>query len=204
MIATSPIRSIMGSMRTGTTHSNETKEKIRQKRIAFYANGGVSVNGMKGKKHTPETLEKMRQVNIEHGNHKNFGDMSGSNNPAWKGGGDRNKRYKLNHPEVEKFNGTKARAKLLGIPNTLTLVAFREWYATTPKVCEYCDRDISLKTNKRMESASIDRKYNELGYTIDNICFACNRCNTVKGNVFNYDQMREIAQKYLKETVTSA
>ena len=135
--------------------------------------------------------------------HKNFGDTSGSNNSAWKGGGDRNKRYKESHPEIEKFNGTKARSKLLNIPNTLTLNYFRDWYNLTPKICAYCDKNISIKTTKRMNNLSIDRKSNEQGYVEGNICFSCNRCNTVKGNTFNYEQMREIAQKYLKQPVTS-
>jgi hypothetical protein len=192
----------MRGRKKGFNHSLITKEKIRQKRIEFYARGGKATNGMKGKKHKPESLEKMRQINIERGNHKNFGDTSGANNPAWKGGGDKNKRYKKNHPEVEKYNGTKRRAKLLKIIHTISLLEFREWYKITPKICAYCDRNISERT-ERMRNLSIDRKYNELGYTLENICFACNRCNTVKGNVFTFDQMREIAQKYLKEVITS-
>lgn len=49
-----------------------------------------------------------------------------------------------------------------------------------------------------MNNLSIDRKYNELGYTIDNLCLACNRCNTVKGNTFTYDEMVEIGHNYIK------
>lgn len=190
-------------MRKNYKHSSETIEKIRKARVLFYEKGGKAVNGMIGKKHKPETLEKMRLINIVKGNHKNFGDTSGENNPAWKGGEPHRKEtrvtYRKNHPEVESFNGTKRRAKLLDIPHNLNIIEFREWYASTLKVCVYCDLDISQKTEKRMESLSIDRKYNEIGYVKGNLCFACNRCNTVKGNTFTYDEMVEIGHRYIKE-----
>lgn len=192
---------MMSGMKRGTTHSDETKEKIRQRRIEFYANGGVAPNGMKGKQHTPESLERMSRANIEKGNHKNFGDTSGANNPAWRGGiehvRETRRKYRASRPWSDPYYGSRARAKRSGVPHEITLTEFIEWFEATPKICGYCDRDISQKTDSRMDNASIDRKHNERGYTLVNICFACNRCNTVKGNVFTYDQMREIAQKYL-------
>lgn len=132
----------------------------------------------------------------------------GSDSPSWKGGQkEKIKRFRNNNPEVEKYNGTKARAKILKIPHTISLLDFRKWYKETNKMCVYCGLDISVKTGKRMSNLSIDRKYNEIGYVLSNCCFACNRCNTVKGNTFTYDEMVEIGNKYLniknKETITS-
>lgn len=39
---------------------------------------------------------------------------------------------------------------------------------------------------------------NELGYVEDNLVLACDTCNFTKSSVFNYEEFREIAQKYLK------
>jgi hypothetical protein len=189
----------------GSKLSEAAKQKMSESRIRFYANGGKATNGMKGKHHTEEAKERMRQVNIEHENHKNFGDTSGPNNPAWKGGIPSWRTYKKNHPEMERLNGIQKRAKLLNIPVTFTTSTFREWYFSTPKVCVYCGREVSINSGHRMDSLSFDRKYNELGYVEGNLCIACNRCNTVKGNFFTFEQMKEIAEKYFKgkETVTS-
>ena len=189
-------------MRENYKHSEETKNKIREARFKFYANGGISTNGMKGKKHKPESLEKMRKANILNNNYKNFGDMSGSNNPVWKGGAEHRKetarKYRKNHPYVESYYGSKSRAKKLNIPHDISFDEFKHWYELTPKICVYCDLDINCKTENRMTNLSIDRKYNELGYIKNNICFACNRCNTVKGNTFTFDEMMEIGHKYIK------
>lgn len=138
----------------------------------------------------------------------NYGkDMSGSKNPSWKGGTViKIARYHQGHPEVQKYNSLKSRSKINKIPCDITLSDFRTWYYTSEHICSYCERDISKRTN-RMDNLSIDRKLNHLGYTLSNLCLACNRCNTVKGNTFTFEQMREIAQKYLVDktkTITSA
>lgn len=158
----------------------------------------------KGIKQTKEHIEKRmlsRTITMKDR------DINGENNNHWKGGAVlKVKRYKQKYPEVEKFNGIKARSKILNIPHTFNLLEFRQWFNNAEKKCVYCDLDVSTKTKKRMDNLSIDRKYNEVGYTIDNICIACCRCNTVKGNTFTYDEMREVAQKYIKtkrETITS-
>ena len=43
------------------------------------------------------------------------------------------------------------------------------------------------------------RKYNRLPYTLDNITFACRRCNNIKGSWFTEKQMLEIANRYFKK-----
>jgi len=188
-------------MKQGTKHSEETKELIRQKRYAYYASNGPPISTMKGKTHSPETREKMRQSNIINKNHLNFGNTAGENNPSWRGGIEHVRltriQYKENFPWREKYYGSKRRALLLNIPHTISSIDFSNWYNDTQKICVYCDRDVMKKT-ERMMNLSIDRKENDLGYTLENICIACNRCNTVKGNVFTYVQMREIAEKFLK------
>jgi hypothetical protein len=50
--------------------------------------------------------------------------------------------------------------------------------------CEYCGSMCRIE---------IDRKDPKLGYTKDNTCSACRRCNTLKNNVATYDEMKSIA-----------
>lgn len=199
----------MRGRKKGFKHSDETKEKIKLSRAKFFLEGGVCINGMKGKKHSSETIAKLSALHKELGSNKNFGDTNGKNNGSWRGGKEHTKQtrqiYVLKHPWLEPYYGTKSRARINKIPHEISVKEFEEWYKLVGKICVYCHQDISVKTKNRMKNASIDRKINELGYTLNNICMACNRCNTVKGNVFTYSQMLEIGAKYLTimETVTS-
>lgn len=123
--------------------------------------------------------------------------MTGENNPAWKGGSKLKKqRYFQNNPHATPYNGMRARSKSLGFIFNLHSKDFKEWYYTTPNRCEYCLRAIVPKSENRMDSLSIDRKDNSLGYILSNLCKTCNRCNTAKGNFFTYEQFKEIALKY--------
>lgn len=132
----------------------------------------------------------------------------GKQNKNWRGGTSdtysdpaiRGKKYRANHPETIMFNGMRARAKRLSIPFSLSILEFRDWYYSQEKVCVYCFSRIERKAARMDATLSIDRKYNEIGYVAGNICFCCYRCNAVKSNVFTFDQMKEIAEKYLKST----
>lgn len=154
-----------------------------------------------------ETKEKMRNAklgkkrpNMMGANNHNFGkDFSGSRNPGWKGGfskAQKSKRHKEKHPETVRFDGMKRRAKEKSLEFNITLEEFREWLKSKDQTCEYCKREVIINSGDRMGSLSIDRKDNELGYILNNLCISCNRCNTVKGNFFTYEQMKEIAEKY--------
>jgi hypothetical protein len=81
---------------------------------------------------------------------------------------------------------------------------FVEWYNNEPKVCAYCDipedKLMVLPEHYKMNRArlAVDCKTNNLEYRKGNIVLACGRCNSVKGDIFNYETFREIAQKYIK------
>lgn len=123
--------------------------------------------------------------------------MTGANNPRWKGGEkQKRKRYRQNNPHADYFNHMRSRSKPLGFLFNLPSESFKNWFYETPNACEYCKRPVTPKSENRMETLSIDRKNNSLGYTLENICKACNRCNTAKGNFFSYEQFKEIALKY--------
>lgn len=83
----------------------------------------------------------------------------------------------------------------------LSKESFYEWFCHTPRCCEYCGVTLDqhrLLFGTRLE---IDRKNNEVGYCIENICFACRRCNTSKRDYFSYIEWKEIASKYIQSKV---
>lgn len=80
---------------------------------------------------------------------------------------------------------------------------FATWWKAQKQVCVYCDIPVERmtvvnKSKKLAKRLSIDRIVNEKGYTIDNIVLACMRCNFIKSNLFTFDEMREIGQKFIK------
>jgi hypothetical protein len=131
----------------------------------------------------------------------NYPDRTGIKNSNWRGGGDKHKRYIKKHPEIHRFGGMRQRAKMNHVPFGLSFKTFIIWFSNTPKVCAYCgielNPDMRIKTEKR-DNLTIDRKYNEVGYVEGNLCIACGLCNMVKSNIFTYEEMKEIASKYIK------
>lgn len=81
---------------------------------------------------------------------------------------------------------------------------FIEWYNNEPKICAYCDvpqeliHDLTDAWNNRMTRLQVDRIDASLGYSEENVVLSCPRCNMTKSNYFTFDEMREIAQKYIK------
>jgi len=85
----------------------------------------------------------------------------------------------------------------------MSLNDFLEWEQKTPRVCVYCDipeRDIWILNKhlgskaKRLTIDCIKPNF----YHIDNIVWACDRCNVIKGHQFTFNEMREIGQRYVK------
>lgn len=115
----------------------------------------------------------------------------------------RNRRYREMYPERKRYEKLKGRSKTAGMPFVMTSQEFSDWFIKTEKKCAYCDLiDLGLDRifmkGQVLRHFTIDRKYVELPYSIENICFACWTCNHLKSNYFNYDEFREIAQKYIK------
>ncbi len=86
----------------------------------------------------------------------------------------------------------------------LPLEDFKKWYVLQDKKCVYCDLEEGQiqysedRMTKNVRRLTIDRINSQKGYTIDNMVLACMRCNSIKSNYFSYDQMKEIAEKYVK------
>lgn len=59
--------------------------------------------------------------------------------------------------------------------NLLVTISFEEWVAfVSPDTCHYCEGNLGHF------GMSLDRKYNELGYTQNNVVPCCGECNYMK------------------------
>ena len=102
------------------------------------------------------------------------------------------------------------RAKSRGIKFDLPKTEFVKWYVEQPQECHYCGITFKQmqKTKDTMlvrfnKTFSIDRMDNNGGYELGNIVLACNRCNFIKGDYFNYREMIGIAGEYVKPKIKS-
>lgn len=107
------------------------------------------------------------------------------------------------HNPYSLFSTIKRNAKMRGLECLITKDLFKTWWSCQDQRCVYCDipverlavTDLGKKLAKRL---SIDRIDNDKGYIIGNLALACLRCNFIKSNLFSFQEMREIGQKYIK------
>ena len=89
-------------------------------------------------------------------------------------------------------------------PVLVTQDEFVKWYGEQDRACVYCsisEDDLWILRDhfdNRVYRLTVDNKDNKLGYSLDNMALACERCNFIKGNLFSYEQMYEIGQKYVR------
>ncbi len=128
--------------------------------------------------------------------------------PNYKGGlshtKKQQKKYRLkrqlqDHPS-HVFSGLKKGAISRSIPLKWTKEEFCNWYPAQPRTCYYCGISVGRVSAKGMVASgiSIDRTDNDGPYSEDNCVLCCNRCNTIKGNIFTCDEMMFIGQYILK------
>lgn len=79
-----------------------------------------------------------------------------------------------------------------------SLDEFKNWYDHVEKACEYCGITESHSLQLFRHKLHIDRKVGDLGYVISNIVMACQRCNLIKNGYLTYQDMKEIANVYIK------
>ncbi|MFA4887858.1 MAG: hypothetical protein WC595_06630 [Candidatus Nanoarchaeia archaeon] len=102
------------------------------------------------------------------------------------------------------FARKKANAKENGIVFTLDKERFIQWYENQSLNCYYCGlvpEDFKRTMDGyllRKVNLGLDRVDNVRGYEEGNIVLCCNRCNTVKGSFFTHDEMKFIAEKFIK------
>ena len=81
---------------------------------------------------------------------------------------------------------------------------FLSWCDDVSYSCSYCDMPdyvlpiFAKKYGGRYKRFTLDCKDNSLGYRIDNITWACDRCNTIKSDILSFDEARKLSQEYIK------
>jgi hypothetical protein len=101
----------------------------------------------------------------------------------------------------QKYASLKKRAISKNLPVTLTFDQFR--YLKLGD-CHYCGvSELFIKFYCELMRINtpwmtIDRKNNDLGYTPENCVTSCYLCNKTKSNFFSYEDMLEIAEKFIK------
>ena len=113
-----------------------------------------------------------------------------------------NRTYKLTSSAIYSQLG-KGRKKRR--PITISKEDFIEWYNRQEKKCFYCDIPIEKidkfplffngTVNRRL---SIDRLDNLKNYEKGNLVLSCRRCNSIKSDFFSAEEMKKVAQNYIK------
>ena len=113
-----------------------------------------------------------------------------------------NEKNKRNPVNI--YNTLKWNAEYHNKSFNLEVGAFISWYNKQSKICRYCgvpEDKIPLFAKVyggRDGRLSVDCKDNSIGYHIDNIVLACDKCNSVKNNVLSYEQMCFIGESFIK------
>jgi len=117
--------------------------------------------------------------------------------------GERSKTFGFTASGV--FTQIKARMKYYKTkPVIISRGDFLTWYSSLDRKCVYCDiseKDVvKLKDpyNSMNARLTIDCIDNYVGYKKDNMVLACRRCNNMKSDLLNFEQMRYIGQNFLK------
>lgn len=84
----------------------------------------------------------------------------------------------------ERWNSAKRRAAKSGEVWDISLESF-ETLLLQP--CHYCDGVLNPT------GCGLDRKNNEVGYTLENVVPCCQQCNIVKNHFFTYEEMMTLA-----------
>jgi 5-methylcytosine-specific restriction endonuclease McrA len=99
-----------------------------------------------------------------------------------------------------RYHRLRDNAKYQGVLFDINPKDFVLWYSNQPKTCYYCGQVLTFGVHKihKLTDLTFDRKVPSKGYTLENIVFACRRCNLMKGDWLTESQTLEIADKYFK------
>lgn len=97
------------------------------------------------------------------------------------------KKYMKDHWNVYQYNKYRVRSKK---KNLSFLFSKEEFFELLDSKCHYCGEESKL---------GIDRKDNELGYTLDNSVPCCRDCNYFKGSL-SYEEFINFCNKVSKYT----
>lgn len=96
----------------------------------------------------------------------------------------RSKKWREANPIKYSFYNLRGRARRDGIPFTITYEQFFDW--------SYKVGYVGMKKGRGANARSVDRRYNDIGYHIDNIQVMKKRDNVIK--YFSYDfRLKKVA-----------
>lgn len=113
----------------------------------------------------------------------------------------RRNRYEAKHPARLIFRILRYRAD--DAP-CMPRDAFVAWYISAEKTCVYCGISEAEAISRFAHRLHIDRKITNLGYVLDNICLACQRCNLVKNGYLTFEQMQIVARMFFRGKPTNS
>lgn len=98
------------------------------------------------------------------------------------------------------YTGIKRSARKRNIQFEISQEEFINWYENQELKCTYCN--ILQKLLKLLKwgrkncrnHIQTDRKDNDKGYTLDNICLACDVCNVAKSDNISFEEMLKIGK----------
>lgn len=102
---------------------------------------------------------------------------------------------KFNSTPRGKWHIMKSNSRKRGHQFTIQLQDFLEWYQKQPQVCEYCGR------KERTGVLGLDRIINELPYQFGNMALCCYECNSTKGALLSYKEMKVIGQVIMSKRI---
>ena len=100
-----------------------------------------------------------------------------------------------------RYQQHKISAEKRGIESTLS---YEDFYILKSQDCFYCDipnfflEEYSTHLHVNTPWMTLDRKDNSKGYTKENTVACCYLCNRIKSNFFSVEEMRDLAQRYVK------
>jgi hypothetical protein len=129
------------------------------------------------------------------------------------------------------YRRTRAGAKRRGWPFDITYEEYEHWVWNTVDSCEYCGisvddfrlvRDFLLgydgpdwyvkrfrryfksPKHKKIRFMTVERKDNQLGYTLDNMAKACWICNSLKGKFYKSEEIERLTPPMIAELLEKA
>lgn len=99
------------------------------------------------------------------------------------------------------FKTINSNAQRRNLKVEITQEEFIKWFLQQ-KYCFYCDIPSSLLnefvSGKYIKRLTVDRINNNLSYSLKNIVAACYRCNAIKSDYFSQEEMKQLAQQFIK------
>ena len=115
--------------------------------------------------------------------------------------GQRGFSYRYFRTPSGRYTTIKSRCKRKGTSLSMSRQEFIRWFNEQTLRCYYCDWPVEAlesKAQRDIDSLVIDRKDNELGYSLDNICISCWLCNQIKSNFFTEEEMLYIGTHFIR------